>query len=990
MAIAGFAALAVLVGIVLAAVILAGRPLLARLAARNIRRRTSRVLIVLAGLLVGTAVISSSLVVGDTLSYIFLEDVYVRLGAIDEIVSNEFNGQLISFSEANATQVAADLVAWRAPIDGLAPTLLKVMPVRNVIGNKGNQQITVMGLDASREVAFGPLTARDGSFVTTDSLNASAVYANERAAADLNATVGQQLTLFYGTTNQTLVHATVAAIVRDEGTAAYEHRSILFMDLRTAQAAFNESGAVNQIRISNIGGVADGLGVADNVTTNLRLSIALHHLDLRVHSVKADGIAQAVQVGRDATELFLVMGAFGILAGILLIVNIFVMLAEERKPELGIARALGFLRKDLLATFALEGTFYAVVAAALGSLAGVGLGYVMVYFFDRLVPHGQVPVTFHFDPSSVLIAFVAGTALTWATILLASWRVSHLNIVRAIRDLPEPGTPERSRDVLAAGLLAAAAGLALTAWGFTANTGLGKIPGPPLLSLGLGIAVASRGHARAALTIASAFNLVWILVPVGLLNQQTDNVSIAFVMTGIILVGSAILIAVFNVSEALRSLLRRANRGAGRPVLSTAVSYPSEKRFRTGMTVAMFALILFMVTLISMVQGLQASSLDTFVRQQSGGYDVIAYTTSYGEIPNFRQILRENFTDLNGTLLGGENGVSSASVLPAKVQVTSRHDGSDVGAEGNRTFDYTLWGIDNFLIRSNGYGFTSFLPSFVNETTGAREPLTDRTSVWLSLRYNHTLAIVDRTASGPNEFAPNEGRLQAAPGDGIRAFDAEGRTVNLTIVGVLEQALQFTSGVFVDQDVVRTVFPAQERYNAYFFQMAPSADIGAFRTDLERVFFTYGLQTIDIREEIGQAFNASQQVLTLMEAYLGIGLLVGIAGLAVITLRAVVERRTQIGALRAIGFTRRMVLSVFLLEIALIAVLGIGIGVALGIVFAYKVYLVYFADIIVFRIPWDHLLLIVGIASVAAVASTAQPAVRASRIPPAEALRYIE
>src|SRR5437016_7063600 len=146
MAVADFAALAVLVGIVLAAVVLAGRPLLARLAARNIRRRTSRVLIVLAGLLVGTAVISSSLVVGDTLSYIFLEDVYARLGAIDEIVSNEFNGQLISFSEANATQVAADLAVWRTPIDGLAPTLLKVMPVRNVAGNKGNQQITVMGL----------------------------------------------------------------------------------------------------------------------------------------------------------------------------------------------------------------------------------------------------------------------------------------------------------------------------------------------------------------------------------------------------------------------------------------------------------------------------------------------------------------------------------------------------------------------------------------------------------------------------------------------------------------------------------------------------------------------------------------------------------------------------------------------------------------------------------------------------------------------------
>src|SRR5439155_18335535 len=93
------------------------------------------------------------------------------------------------------------------------------------------------------------------------------------------------------------------------------------------------------------------------------------------------------------------------------------------------------------------------------------------------------------------------------------------------------------------------------------------------------------------------------------------------------------------------------------------------------------------------------------------------------------------------------------------------------------------------------------------------------------------------------------------------------------IVGVLEQALQFTSGVFVDQSVVRGVFPAEERYTAYFFQMLPGVDVPAFRPDLERVFFVYGLQTIDIREQIGQAFDASQEVLTLMRAYLGSGLL---------------------------------------------------------------------------------------------------------------------
>jgi len=96
--------------------------------------------------------------------------------------------------------------------------------------------------------------------------------------------------------------------VRDVGKAAYESRAMLFMDLRRSQAAFNESGAINLIRVSNRGGVADGVGYSDRVTQDLRLSIATRHLLLRVEAVKADDTAQAIQVGRDATDLFLVMG----------------------------------------------------------------------------------------------------------------------------------------------------------------------------------------------------------------------------------------------------------------------------------------------------------------------------------------------------------------------------------------------------------------------------------------------------------------------------------------------------------------------------------------------------------------------------------------------------------------------------------------------------------------------------------------------------------
>ena len=63
---------------------------------------------------------------------------------------------------------------------------------------------------------------------------------------------------------------------------------------------------------------------------------------------------------------------------------------------------------------------------------------------------------------------------------------------------------------------------------------------------------------------------------------------------------------------------------------------------------------------------------------------------------------------------------------------------------------------------------------------------------------------------------------------------------------------------------------------------------------------------------------------------MGIGLFVGIAAVGVIAFRTVVERRQQIGMLRAIGYTRRAVALSFLMESSFIALLGILSGIASG------------------------------------------------------------
>jgi putative ABC transport system permease protein len=117
---------------------------------------------------------------------------------------------------------------------------------------------------------------------------------------------------------------------------------------------------------------------------------------------------------------------------------------------------------------------------------------------------------------------------------------------------------------------------------------------------------------------------------------------------------------------------------------------------------------------------------------------------------------------------------------------------------------------------------------------------------------------------------------------------------------------------------------------------------------------------------------------------------IGIAGLGVVMVRAVRERRREIGMLRAMGFPARTVRRAFLIEAAFIAAQGVVIGGALGLVTGFSVLSnsSTFGDkSLPFTVPW---LTVAGLGAAALGASllaVAGPARHASRIKPAVALR---
>jgi len=227
----------------------------------------------------------------------------------------------------------------------------------------------------------------------------------------------------------------------------------------------------------------------------------------------------------------------------------------------------------------------------------------------------------------------------------------------------------------------------------------------------------------------------------------------------------------------------------------------------------------------------------------------------------------------------------------------------------------------------------------------------------------------------------------------IQAQDpATGNEQSLRVIGVLEQAAGFGGGgvIMTSQDTVSQLAGMELVPAAYMFRLADGVQAEAAAQALEVRFLEHGMQAEVLEEEIRDATAISQMFNNLLQGFMGLGLVVGIAALGVIAARSVVERRQQIGILRAIGFQKGMVQLSFLLESTFIALLGIALGVGLGVALSYNLISSISDDFqgMTYSVPWINIVVIVAVAYGASLLTTYLPAQQAANVYPAEALRY--
>ena len=160
--------------------------------------------------------------------------------------------------------------------------------------------------------------------------------------------------------------------------------------------------------------------------------------------------------------------------------------------------------------------------------------------------------------------------------------------------------------------------------------------------------------------------------------------------------------------------------------------------------------------------------------------------------------------------------------------------------------------------------------------------------------------------------------------------------------------------------------------------------------EIERGMIEEGVGVFVIEVAWSKINSFVLSIFGLLKAFLGLGLVVGIAGLAVVTIRNVSERRHQIGILRALGFQKSMVVATFLVELSWVSFLGILNGALVGVGFHYALYERFLKDDgAEFIMPWNEIYMIVIGAYILTLLATLWPVRQAASIHPAEALRDV-
>ncbi|MEO7261902.1 MAG: FtsX-like permease family protein [Jatrophihabitantaceae bacterium] len=225
-------------------------------------------------------------------------------------------------------------------------------------------------------------------------------------------------------------------------------------------------------------------------------------------------------------------------------------------------------------------------------------------------------------------------------------------------------------------------------------------------------------------------------------------------------------------------------------------------------------------------------------------------------------------------------------------------------------------------------------------------------------------------------------------GSTVAMRTADQNTVSTRIGGIYDDS-QLLGNWLASGALYRELTPSRLLADeVVLVKAAPGADLAAMRTGLERATDPLVVVQVQDREQFkGEGASQINALLAVLYGLLALAIVIAVLGIVNTLALSVVERRREIGMLRAVGVLRPQLRRTIYLESMLIAVFGAIVGVALGLTFGTLfVRTLREQGLDQVSVPVGQAVLMLVLAAVVGVLAALLPAARAARTPPLAAI----
>lgn len=370
------------------------------------------------------------------------------------------------------------------------------------------------------------------------------------------------------------------------------------------------------------------------------------------------------------------------------------------------------------------------------------------------------------------------------------------------------------------------------------------------------------------------------------------------------LLGSAVLLAAMltGLSAWLRPGRARTSR-VHSPLALLRLAWTNATRSpgRSMITVSLLALAAFSLVTVSAMRKSEPASIDD-PTGPAGGFAIVGRLS----VP-----VAADLNTVSGRRLAGFDQPNAALWQHARILTLRRRPGQDISCLNlQRPSDPSILGVpvDEFLGRFR----------FARAVAPADRP-------WELLRRDADGAVPVVADDETARYI-----LHLAPGETITVRNARGEDVRLKLVATLAGSI-FQGDLLMDAETLGARFPEVDRFDTLVVETTPGRRSEALET-LRRQLADFGPSIRTSGEVLRQYWEVANTYLATFRTLGALGMLLGSAGLAVVGVRNLYERRAELAMLAALGMGpgRRSVL--VLAENAMLLLIGIAIGAAVALV----------------------------------------------------------